>query len=221
MTYRKLFTEKLLELLSEYKYALFNYDLSLGRKEKEELGLEFLMAKKDITPLLNQLKNVDAVQHIKLSSNVRFSKVVVQFVNQTSLRMLFIHKLMYKTLTYMDERAILDKRVLTRKGCYVPCIEHQFEEAILHAYMNHSGMKDKHYRYFNDFHVLVREDLLEYFNTKYETQFPTLFSLTDYQEPEREKMVEKLKSFPFNRFMRKMNVRWHNFMGVMRQARMI
>ena len=221
MADRKSFTKKLFEQLRDFKYVLFNYDLHLTRKEKEDVALEFLLDKNDVTPLLNQLKQIDSVHHIKLSSNFRFSKVVIRFKNETSLRMVFIHKLMHKTLTYMNEFEVLNKRVLTSEGVFVPCIEHQFEEIVLHAYLNNTGIKDKHYRYFNDFHVLVQEDLLEFLNYKYGTNFSSLFSLTDFRKVEREKMEERLKTFPFNRFMRKVNVRWHNFVGVMRQARMI
>ena len=221
MADRKQFTEKLFELLRDFKYVLFNYDLLLARKAKEDMSLEFLLDKNEVSPLLNKLKQLDTVLHIKLSSNFRFSNVVIQFKDETSSRMLIIHKLMYKTLTYMDEGEILDKRALTSEGLFVPCLEHQFEESILHAYLNHTGLKEKHYRYFNDFHILVQEDLLEFLNNKYGTNFSSLFSLTDFRPAEREKMTECLKSFSFNRFMRKVNVRWHNFVGVMRQARMI
>ncbi len=221
MANRKLFTDQLFHLLSDFKYLLFNYDFPLAHKEKDELTLEFLLDKKEMTTLLNKLKNFDQIQHIKLSSNFRFSKVTIQFTDQQSTRILFIHKLMHKTLMYMDEAEVLDKRVLTSEGYFVPSIEHQFEEAVLHAFLNHNGLKEKHYRYFNDFHVLVQEDLIEFFNKKYGTHFSSLFSLTDYRPAEREKMIDRLKAFPLNRFVKKINVRWHNFMGVMRQARMI
>ncbi|MFK7807826.1 MAG: hypothetical protein AB8F74_08530 [Saprospiraceae bacterium] len=222
MADRKRFTDRLFELLKNYKYVLFNYDLLFNRKEKEDLALEFLLDQKEVTPLLNQLKQEDHdVQHIKLSSSFRFSKAVIKFKDQSSLRILFIHKLMHKTLTYMDASVVLEKRALTSGGFYIPSLEHQFEDSVLHAYLNNTGLKEKHYLYFNDFHVLIQEDLLEFFNTKYGTSFPSLFSLTDFYSVEKVQMVEQLKTFPFNRFMKKMNVRWHNFVGVMRQARMI
>ena len=221
MADRKLFNKQLFELLLDFKYVLFNYDLLLARRVKEDMSLEFLLDKRDVSSLLNQLKQLDTVLHIKLSSNFRFSNVVIQFKDETSLRMLIIHKLMYKTLTYLDEVQVLEKRVLTSEGYFVPCMEHQFEESVLHAYLNHTGLKEKHFRYFNDFHVLVQEDLLEFINKKYGTCFHSLFSITDFRPTEREKITECLKTFPFNRFMKKVNVRWHNFVGVMRQARMI
>ena len=221
MVHHRQFTTAFFEVLRDFKYVLFNYDLLLNDKEKDEVTHEFLLDKKEVTPLLNKVKAIDNVKHIKLSSNFRFSKAVIQFQDGNSLRMLFIHKLMNKTLTYMDETDILDRRALTSKGIYVPCLEHQFEESVLHAYLNGSGLKESNYRYFNDFHILVQEDLLEFFNKKYNTNFPSLFSLTDFWPTEQVKIEERLKSFPFNRFMKKVNVRWHNFVGVMRQARMI
>jgi len=221
MANRRRFTNRLFELLRNYKYIFFNYDLLFNRKDKEELGLEFLIDQNEVTPLLNELKQEEEILHIKLSSNFRFSKATIQFKDETSLRILFIHKLMHKTLTYMDAAEVLEKRALTSEGYFVPSLEHQFEDSILHAYLNNGGLKEKHYRYFNDLHVLIQEDLLEFFNSKYNTTFPSLFSLTDFYPGERVHMVERLKTFPFNRFMRKINVRWHNFVGVMRQARMI
>lgn len=221
MANRRRFTNELFESLTNYKYVLFNYDLLFKRRDRDDVAHEFLLDQKEVTPLLNTLKQNEEVLHIKLSSNFRFSKAVIQFKDQTSLRILFIHTLMYKTLTYMDATEVLEKRALTSEGCFVPCLEHQFEDSVLHAFLNNSGLKDKHYKYFNDFHVLIQEDLLEFFNSKYNTSFPSLFSLTDFSASERVLMVERLKTFPFNRFMKKINVRWHNFVGVMRQARMI
>lgn len=221
MANRRRFTNKLFELLRNYKYVLFNYEMVFNRKEKEDLTFEFLIDNKEVTPLLSQLKEEEEVLHIKLSSNFRFSKATIQFKDQSSLRILFIHKLMFKTLTYMDASDVLDRRALTSQGYYVPCLEHQFEESVLHAFLNNNGLKEKHYDYFNDFHVLLQNDLVEFFNKKYKTNFSSLFSLTDFNSYERTKMEESIKSFPFNRFIRKMNVRWHNFVGVMRQARMI
>ncbi|MFT5802751.1 MAG: hypothetical protein ACI956_002572, partial [Nonlabens sp.] len=97
MANRRHFTNRLFELLKNYKYILFNYDLLFSRKDKDDLALEFLLDHNEVTPLLNQLKQEDEVLHIKLSSNFRFSKAVIQFKDQTSLRILFIHKIMHKT----------------------------------------------------------------------------------------------------------------------------
>jgi hypothetical protein len=221
MANRRRFTTLLFEQLNNYKYVLFNYDLLLSGKEKEDVALEFLIQQSDLNPLLNQMKQDEEVLHIKLSSNIRFSIASINFKDQTSLRLLFIHKLMYKTLSYLDANEVLEKRALTSEGCFIPCLEHQFEHSVLHAFLNNQGMRDKHLRYFNEFDVLIQEDLLEFFNEKYNTQFPSLFSLTDFDAAERARIVSRLKVLPFNRFLRKVNVRWHNFVGVMKQARMI
>ncbi len=221
MATRKLFNEKLFSTLSRYDYVLFNYDINDFRKLKEDITYEFMLKRDDVSDLLIHLKQVASIRNIKVSSNFRFSSVLIMFEDNSTLRMLFLHKFMYKTLTYMDEEEVLAKKVLSGSSHYLPCIEHQFENAVLHDYLNNGGLKEKYYRYFKDFHVMVQEDLLEFFNKKYGTQFPTLYSMTDFRESERAQIEKHLKALPLNRFVKKVNIRWHNFIGSMRQARMI
>jgi len=221
MATRKLFNDKLFESLNQYDYVLFNYDINDFSKLKGDPTYEFMIKRDDVSNLLMDLKQFPSIQNIKLSSNFRFSQVVVMFKDNTNLRMVFLHKFMYKTLVYMDEMEVLDRKVLAESGYYLPCIEHQFENVILHDYLNNHGLKDKYHRYFKDFHFMMQEDLLEFFNKKYGTQFPTLYSMTDFRESERAQIEKHLKALPLNRFVKKVNVRWHNFIGSMRQARMI
>jgi len=221
MADRTLFNNRLFELLNEYDYVLFNYDVNDFRKVRGELTFEFLLRRDDVSGLLIGLKQVASIRNIKVSSNFRFSQVLVMFNDDTSLRMVFLHKFMHKTLTYMDEEAVLERRVLAESGYYLPCIEHQFENVVLHDYLNNGGLKEKYYNYFKEFHVMIQEDLLEFFNKKYGTEFQTVYSLTDFKESERTQIEKHLKALPLNRFVKKVNIRWHNFIGSMRQARMI
>ena len=45
----------------------------------------------------------------------------------------------------------------------VPSIEHLFEYTILKNFLNNQSLTKEEFEYFEDFHVLVKEDLLEYF----------------------------------------------------------
>ena len=69
MVHHRQFTTAFFEVLRDFKYVLFNYDLLLNDKEKDEVTHEFLLDKKEVTPLLNKVKAIDNVKHVKLSSN--------------------------------------------------------------------------------------------------------------------------------------------------------
>ena len=104
---------------------------------------------------------------------------------------------------------------------YIPCVEHIFERGILKNFLEGKGIGRSAFQYFSEFHILVQEDLLDYFNMKYGTSFSNIYQLTDFDENQRSHMIKKLKTVSTNRFIKKVNYRWHNFLGVMKQARIL
>ncbi|MFT5169303.1 MAG: hypothetical protein ACI8P3_004552, partial [Saprospiraceae bacterium] len=132
-----------------------------------------------------------------------------------------VHKFTYKSLIYLDEKEVMAKRVKELDCFYIPRVEHLFEHWILKSFLELKGIGRPAFQYFNEFHILVQEDLLDYFNMKYGTSFSNIYQLTDFDETQRAQMIKNLNNAPTNNFLKKVNIRWHNFLGVMRQARII
>ena len=170
---------------------------------------------------MEELQSFVDLSNIQVFTTFRISKALIELKDGTKVVIEFVHKLVHKSLAYLDEEDILNRRVITQDGISVPAIEHLFEYTILKNFLNNQSLTKAEFEYFEDFHVLVKEDLLEYFNMKYGTSFLNFYQLTDYDPKQRQYIVKNLKTAPTNKFLKKVNVRWHYFLGYMKQARII
>ena len=221
MIVRKNFHEYLLNLLNQREYVLLNIlprDIS---ESKGDLEYQILLKKEDVKLLSEGLQKYTESNNIQVFSTFRNSKALIELTDQTKVTIEFVHKLVHKSLVYLDEEEVLEKRVMNKGGVNIPAIEHLFEYTILKNFLNNESLSREEFKYFEDFHVLVKEDLLEYFNMKYGTNFSNFYQLTDYNPRQRQIIIKNLNTAPTNKFLKKINVRWHYFMGYMKQARII
>ena len=182
---------------------------------------QILLKKEDVKLLSEGLQKYTESNNIQVFSTFRNSKALIELTDQTKVTIEFVHKLVHKSLVYLDEEEVLEKRVMNKGGVNIPAIEHLFEYTILKNFLNNESLSREEFKYFEDFHVLVKEDLLEYFNMKYGTNFSNFYQLTDYNPRQRQIIIKNLNTAPTNKFLKKINVRWHYFMGYMKQARII
>jgi hypothetical protein len=209
------FQETLLDCLASTNYVLLN------PASIRSTTFDILFNKEELQPMLDSMNEMADLANISVSSSFKSSKVILKFQDDSEMVVNFVYKFTHKSLIYLDEKEVMNKRVKELEGFYIPCVEHLFEHWVLKSFLELKGIGKLAFNYFNEFHILVQEDLLDYFNIKYGTSFSNLYQLTDFDEIQRIQIISKLKNTPSNQFLKKANVRWHNFLGVMRQARII
>ncbi len=221
MNVRKNFHEYFISLLKQKVYVLLNILPEDIASSKRDLVYQILLRKEDLGTIVEDLQKYAELSNIQVFTTFRVSKAFLEFPNNLKVEIEFVHKLVHKSLAYLDEEELLGRRVIAENGLSIPSIEHIFEYTILKNFLTNQSLTKEEFEYFEDFHVLVKEDLLEYFNMKYGTNFSNFYQLTDYDSAQRQNIVKNLKTAPTNRFLRKVNVRWHYFLGYMKQARII
>ena len=221
MTVHKNFHEYFVNLLKQRVYVLLSILPEDISNQKDELAYQILIGKEDFSKIVEELQSFAELSNIQVFTTFRISKALIELKDSTKVAIEFVHKLVHKSLVYFDEEDLLSRRVIVENGMSVPAIEHLFEYTILKNFLNNQSLTKAEFEYFEDFHVLVKEDLLEYFNMKYGTSFINFYQLTDYDPKQRQLIVKNLETAPTNKFMKKINVRWHYFLGYMKQARII
>lgn len=204
------------EDLKKY-FQSFNYCLLYPIPYSEDVDtLDILIQSKDVQALIRQLKMNTEISSIQVSNGFQVSKVVLEPNKDEVLTLNFVHRFVHQSLTFLDIEKVLEKRVMYSDAWYIPSVEHIFEYKILDSYLNRKGIGKASFQYFNEFHILVQEDLIEYFNDKFGTSFTNLYQLTDFDDRQRLKMIDVLKQAPANRFLKHINIRWNNFLGSIR-----
>lgn len=210
---------KLQEVLFS-QLTLSNYVLLNPIPFKEaSTTLDILFRNEELKPLVEHLQQVPDLSSITLASSFKSSKAILKFKDNAELIINFIHQFTYKSLIYLDEEEVQRRKVKDSNSVWIPCVEHIFEHLVLKSFLEFKGISRATFEYFSEFHILIQEDLLDYFNVKYGTSFSSMYQLTDFDETQRVEMIKQLKNSPANHFMKKVNVRWHNFLGTIRQAR--
>lgn len=221
MNERDKFIDYLLEALQQTSYLFLDQMTIEKVKSEDTQSLKILILKSDLDKILPGLKTYGGMKQIKLASRYKSSPAIFTLESGAEILVDFVHKFVHKSVVYLDDQDLLNRRIKNREGLFQMHIEHAFEYAILNNFLNDRGIKDDQYRLFNDLHFLIREDLVEFFNSKYATAFSSLIGLTDFKPSQKLAMIKSLEQMPVNKFVKKVNVRWHNFVGYMRQARVI
>lgn len=221
MIVRNNFHEFLINLLTPKVHALLNIPPVNITTAKGDLSYQILLRKEDLGSIVEALQQHAEKSNIQVFTTFRISKALLELEDNTKVTIEFVHKLVHKSLAFLNEEEILEKRIKPENGFNLPSIEHQFEYTVLKNFLNQQSLSKAEFEYFEDFHILVKEDLLEYFNLKYGTTFSSFYQLTDYNTKQRQNIIKNLETAPTNKFLKKINVRWHYFLGYMKQARII
>ena len=222
MSERLEFFKSLLPFLNlSTPYAIFCYKSGFKLFEEQD-SLDILLNPEIIKPALSKVKELPLIKDISLTSHFSFSKAIIRFHSGDSLLLNFIHQFVYKTLFYLNTEEVLRKSRGNQELNYAqPSIEHAFEFSVLTSYLNERGWSEEHYAHFDDFHFLVKEGLLDFFNHKYHTRFRNLEDIMDFSEDQRENMLNSLRQFPRNAFLGTINIRWNNLIHSGSRASML
>ncbi|MEM1321645.1 MAG: hypothetical protein AAGG75_15415 [Bacteroidota bacterium] len=204
------------------KYAFFDYQLTGSPRLNSIAHYDLLIQPDDLNPVLQQLNAFEEITGLSLTARFSHSQALINFKKGDLLKINFTHRFLYKSLIYLDATEVMACNTFNPfKGYFQPSIEHLFEFAILRHYLRFEGWNEELLAFFRDFHVLIKEDLIDSFNSRYGTFFRDLESIADFDAEARNSIMQRLKALPANQFLNSINVRWHNFMGFVREAKII
>lgn len=121
-------------------------------------------------------------------------------------------------LIYLDIEEVLANKKQSEKGLFIPKLEHLLEFSILNSFFHEEGLSDEIIKRFEDLHIFLQEGLLEYFNTKYDTYFNSLYDLSDYKEMMGNHFHKQLKQFPINKFANRVKLGWVNMKQLLKRS---
>jgi len=121
-------------------------------------------------------------------------------------------------MTYLDIKEVLANKKQSEKGLYLPKLEHLLEFSILNSFFHEEGLSDHIINRFEDLHIFLQEGLLDYFNTKYDTYFNSLYDLSDYKEMMDNHFRKQLKQFPINKFSNRVKLGWVNMKRLLKRS---
>lgn len=203
------FSNQIIELLNVQvgEYVMFYYGYSGTPLFRNGDTPMILLSKKKLDFLVSNVRELfpKAQVHTPIPGNG--ADILLDTSTGEQLQVHCIHRVLYRSLCLMDEVEINSSRVRHRSGIYMPSIAHLFEYAVLQCWMRRHGLTDRYIQFFEELHVLVQEDLLDYFNQKYGTSFMSLYELSEFQTLQYEMMLSVLKRDPTNGFMQNVRVK--------------
>lgn len=205
------------KVLDPVEYVLMSGDIGQEQFLINRNRLEILVFRRDLPRIIEGLK-AHSVNEFQLVKGYRASQMQLSW-RALTFEIEWLHKLTSKSLILLDEKMVMDKRIFCVDRLTVPSIEHLFDHLVVNSILNRRGISDPTYRYFSDFHVVLQEDLVEYFNENYGTKFTAMHQLTNFEEENRLLVLKTLKARPANQLLRNLDLRWSHFFGNLRQAK--
>lgn len=211
MIFSQNFIPHLLRCLKKSEYVLFEH-FAIHRITSE-IPLNFLLRKKDLQKVIDGIDSFSGIGVVNHSNKKNYTEVNITFQDSEQVSLNLWSQLSVNNINLLDSEEVFSRRQLSKSEFYMPNIEHLFEFAILHHFVNNNGLTNQYQSYFEDFHFFVRDGLLDFFNEKYSTNFSNLDDLSVFSEKRKMTIIEELKKQPTNRFFKKMNFQWLNFWG--------
>jgi len=174
-----------------------------------------------VDEVIQRLSSSDRILSMRINENKGRTKLQIRTIDNKLIKVQFIHEFLTKSLCYMDKDAIFESRVRDDDGIFVPTNFKLLEYALLNNFLNDQGITEEQFDYFDSLNFKVKVDLIETFNDIYNTNFPSVFLLSCFDEDEKYEMIKHVKVLPQNRLINQMNVKVHTFFGYMKQARII
>lgn len=212
-------TPKYLQLVKALTSSLesFNYALLTPSFTKYELPIVKIAIrskeKESFLQLLAETIHFQIVQS-KLDTTI----LTTDLEHNQFLTIELYHFFHTDRLIYLDIETVLADKKLSNEHLFIPKLEDLLEFSILNSYFNEEGLNDHLIDRFKVLHIFLQEGLLDYFNTKYDTYFNSLYDLRDYKETIENHFRKQLKQFPVNKFSNRMKLRWVNIKRLIKRS---
>ena len=188
-------------------YVLFYYGYGGVPDFKQGESPIILLPQNKLELFLTSLKDLPGNIQIQIKEVGNGVDIELQDENGTSITVQCVHRLVHNSLSILDEDEVKLKRVRHAEGFYIPSIEHLFEYIVLQSWIECKGISERFVRFFEELHVLVQEDLLDYFNQKYKTHFLSIYDLSEFKIAQRDTIEKNLENNPANGFMQNVRIR--------------
>lgn len=208
MIFQQKFIAHLLGCLKDSEYLLFEHFTI--HKSVPEIPFNILLRKKDLQNVIEDIKSFSEISVANISQDNAYTKVQITFIDKTKVQLNFWEGLFESNITFMNSDIVFAKRQRSKSEFYMPNIEHLFEFAVLHHFLNGQGLPMQYLNYFEDFHFFVKDGLLEFFNHKYKTSFSNLDDLSSFESTALDSILNELKRSPNNQFFKRINMQWRN-----------
>ncbi len=210
----------LISACSNHPYVAFKYNKA-PLASYDMNGSSILISKVNMDEVIQRLSNSDMILTMRIHENKGKTKLEIRTITNKLIKVQFIHEFLNKTLCYMDKNALFESRVRDDDGIFVPTDFKLLEYALLNSFLNDQGITEEQFDYFDSLNFKDKVDLIGTFNEIYNTNFPSVFLLSCFDEDEKYEMIKHVKVLPQNRLINQMNVKMHTFFGYMKQARII
>ena len=220
MPNREPITNTLVSACSVHPYVAFKYSKAPLAPDNLD-GLSILISKLNVHNVIQQLSSSDNVQSMRINENKGKTSLQILTTDNTSFKVRFIHEFLNKSLCYLDKQSIFESRVRNEDGIFVPNNFKLLEYALLSNFLNNKGITEAQFDYFDSLNFRVKVDIIETFNDIYNTNFPSVYLLSCFDEDEKYEMIKHVKVLPENRLLNQMNVKIHTFFGYLKQAKII
>ncbi|MEM9823867.1 MAG: hypothetical protein AAF985_22475 [Bacteroidota bacterium] len=217
---RREFARLLFQCLNRFDFILIEGEIGFDQFLKDGAVLRLLLRRTDLPSILKSVGACDQLERQGLNKGYRSSQLTLVYDQKVVFHLELLHKLTHHSLVILDEEQLLRDKIEKEGGAYFPSIEHLFEWMVLKNYLVHNGLSDVQYNYFRDFHILFKEDLMDAFNQKYGSQFQHLTQLLHFRVHEKERMLARIRQLPANQLMNTIQMRWNEWMGAIRQAKL-
>lgn len=211
MIFNQKFVPHLMGCLKNSDYLLFEHFAI--HKSIPEIPLNFLLRKNEHLQVLDKVASNSIIENAHTLQKKDCTELSLTFTDGGSTQLNFWHRLAQQDINYLEVEAVFSRKQRSESEFFMPNIEHLFEFAVLHHFLNERGVATPYVAYFEDFHFFVKDGLIDFFNKKYNTQFTNLDNFSTFDEHSKTNIVQELKHLPSNQVLRKINMRWSQFWG--------
>ena len=208
-----------LQLIKELTTTLESFDYTLltpGITSHQLPVLKVAIRSKDRESFQQQL--AEKVNFQVVQSKLDTTTLTLDLADEEFLTIELYHFFHEDRLTYLNIDEVLANKKKSEKGLFIPKLEHLLEFSILNSFFQEEGLSDYIIKRFEDLHIFLQEGLLDYFNTKYDTYFNSLYDLTDYKETINNHFHKQLKLFPINKFSNRVRLGWSNMKLLLKRS---
>jgi hypothetical protein len=188
-------------------YVLFYYGYVGVPDFRQGESPVILLPQNKLELFLSGLQDLPGNIQVQVTEGGNGVDIELNDASGTQVKVQCVHRLLHKSLCILDEDEVNVKRVRHAEGFYIPSIEHLFEYVVLQSWIEYKGISDRFVRFFEELHVLVQEDLLDYFNQKYKTHFLSIDDLSEFKISQRGMIIKSLERNPANGFMQNVRMR--------------
>lgn len=206
------YTNILKSVLASFEHALLIPSMDRFSMPIQKVALR----SKDREPFLQELSDVLEFEIIQSKHD---STILTTTLSDNQLITVELYHFFYSgRLIYLDIETLFEHCGTQNYAQNIPKWEHLLEFNIFNSFLNEQGLENFFIRQFEGLHIFLQEGLLDFFNTKYNTQLSSLDELSEYKEPFENHLRKQLKQLPGNKFSNRIKLDWLNTKNLLRRS---